>query len=263
MNNMTIIDSHLHLDLVDKNHPERIEWMQKHDMMPVSWAFCPGVKNQSGLLNCLTAQADLVRRLNRRGKKCFYLAGIHPRSITPDLAATEVANILMPYLKDPLCLGLGEIGLETGSVFEQEMLREQLALGDKLLAMNKCIGIHTPREDKPAVTAQTMVLLADFPDLAPITVIDHCTPKTIGPVLRGGFWAGITLSPIKTSLDDLMQIVDSHAEQLDKIMCNTDSGVMFYEDLVDFYQDKRFSAEVRKALAFENANRFFIHQDST
>ena len=184
--NPQIIDSHLHLDLVYKDHPERIQWMQVHDIVPVSWAFCPGVKDISGLLNCLAAQADLVRDLNRKGIKCYYLAGIHPRSITPDLRAEDVADILMPYLEDPLCLGMGEIGLETGSDLEQEILREQLALGDRLSAMNKRIGIHTPRDNKPDVTDQTLVLLADFPEIAPITVIDHCTPEIIGPVLEGG-----------------------------------------------------------------------------
>lgn len=257
--NPQIIDSHLHLDLVYENHPERIEWMQEHGIMPVSWTFCPGVKDRSGLLNRLTAQADLVRDLNRKGMTCYYLAGIHPRSIPQGLEAGEVADILIPYFEDPLCLGMGEIGLETGNTVEQDMLRAQLALGDKLSAMNKRIGIHTPRENKPAVTEQTLALLANFPDITPITVIDHCTPETIGPVLKGGYQAGITLSSVKTSLADLKQILDRHTGQLDMIMCNTDSGVVFYENLVDFYNDDRFSAEMKKALAFENANAFFIN----
>ena len=259
-----IIDSHLHLDLVYTNFPDRIGWMQEHGVVPISWAFCPGVKDRSGLLNCLAAQAGLVRNLNRKGMTCFYLAGIHPRNIPPDLAAGEAEDILAPYLEDPLCLGMGEIGLETGSDIEQEILRAQLALGKRLIAMDKRIGIHTPRENKPAVTAQTMALLADFPEITPVTVIDHCTPETIGRVLEAGFHAGITLSPIKTSLDDLRRIVDGQAGQHDaarpnRIMCNTDSGVMFYENLVDFCNDERFPADLKRALAFENANGFFVH----
>ena len=262
LRNKQIIDSHLHLALVIRNHPGRISWMSAHGVLPISWAFCPGVKDRSGLVNCLTAQAELVRDLNRTGLKCFYLAGIHPRSIPPDLTTGEVADILMPYLEDPLCLGMGEIGLETGLDVETGMLRAQLALSESLIAMDKRIGIHTPRKNKAAVTRLTLAVLDEFPKVGPITVIDHCTTETIDRVLEGGYRAGITLSPVKMSIDDLQRIVVRQAGQLDaerlaRIMCNTDSGVMFYEDLVDFYGDISFPVDQRNGLAFQNAFDFF------
>ncbi len=255
--NEPIIDSHTHLDLIQRHHPHITDWMRENEYVPVSWAYFPRIKDRQDLIDSLRAKADIIRELNQSGLECYFLAGIHPRSIPPGLKAGEVEGILMPFLENPRCLGMGEIGLENGGAIEVEILCAHLALSDHLIDLNKRIGIHTPRNDKPAVTRQTLELLDGFPDIKPITVIDHCTPETIGTVLEQGYWTGVTLSRIKTSPVELAQIVAEHAGQLDKIMCNTDSGAMFFEDLIDYYEDEDFPADVRQALAFENARNFF------
>jgi len=123
--------------------------------------------------------------------------------------------------------------------------------------MGKRMGIHTPRSDKLAITQEILSILESYSGLEAITVVDHCTPETIGWVLEKGYWAGVTLSPVKASFSDLGQIVERHPGHLNRIMCNTDSGSIFYEDLYDLCQSDMFSPKIRNQLVSENVFGFF------
>ncbi|MDM8526226.1 TatD family hydrolase [Desulfococcaceae bacterium HSG8] len=250
-----IIDSHVHLDHIYEKKPERIRWMQEHGIMPISWAFGLHIENVGNLKDYLRTQSEVIHGLNREGFECYYLSGIHPRNISPDLGSGDVRDILSPFLDDPLCLGIGEIGLETGSNQEKEILCAHLELAE---SMDKKLGIHTPRNDKPRITEEILAVLKSYPGIEDITVIDHCTPETVGQVLERGYWAGVTLSPLKTSFQDLEQIIRQHSENSERIMCNTDSGTVFYEDIYQLYASEAFPPTIRKGLAFANASRFFL-----
>ncbi|MDM8551976.1 TatD family hydrolase [Desulfobacterales bacterium HSG2] len=251
-----IIDSHLHLDHIHTKHPDRIRWMRERGIIPISWAFAMNIENRESLAAYLRTQADLIHRLNGEGMKCFFLSGIHPRNIPPDLDAEDVKALLSPFLDDPLCLGIGEIGLELGSPREKEIFSAQLAMGEHLREKGKCLGVHTPRENKPKITREILSVLEKYPGLEEITVIDHCMPETIARVLEKGYRAGVTLSPIKASFRDAEEILRRHSEDLNRIMCNTDSGTVFHEDVFRLHCSEDFR-EVQSSLTFENALQFF------
>jgi len=257
-----IIDSHVHLDLIYKENPNRIEWLKEYGYILISWAFATGIKSLSGLKEYMQDKTDIIRHLRREGLDCFLLCGIHPRNIAPDIHPEDVEDILLPLLDDPICLGIGEVGLETGSNQEREILEAHLKLGPMLVDMGKRIGIHTPRKNKLEITFKILELLDNHSGLEEIIVIDHCTPETIGYVLEKGYWAGVTLSPIKTSLYDLKRIVNEYPLYLHRIMCNTDSGMVFYEDMYHLYRSKEFLPEVKNKLTFENAYQFFTFEPS-
>jgi hypothetical protein len=88
-------------------------------------------------------------------------------------------------------------------------------------------------------------------------VIDHCTPEIIGEVLSAGFWAGVTLSPIKASTEDVKEIVSRYGNYLSRIMLNTDSGTQFYDDLFTFIQSDELVREIKEKITRSNAERFF------
>ena len=253
----TLIDSHVHLDLIAKHHHHRLKWLAENGCAVVSWAFFPSVGSVADLADRLKAKALGVRTAGNGGLTCFYLVGVHPRSIPPDLRPEHIASLLMPYLEDPLCRGIGEIGLETGSRLEREVFEAQLALGRTLDAGVHRIGIHTPRTHKAEMTAMTLEMLSGFPGLSPVVVIDHCAPATLGAVLDAGFWAGVTLSPFKTSWGELQTMVANFPEDMDRIMCNTDSGSEFFEDLVVCSRSGDLPKSLRKKLFCKNAARFF------
>lgn len=255
--NQNIIDSHVHLDLIERHHPWRIQWLRENGCSVVSWSYFSGIDSVSRLKKALQVKAGCIRRLSAAGLGCRYLAGVHPRSIPPDLKPEQVGALLEPFLADPLCPGIGEVGLETGDQREQEFFIAQLELGQGLSARGRIIGVHTPRSNKPAITDITLKILSGFAKIASSLVVDHCSIATIGAVLNAGFHAGVTLSPLKTSPDELRQIALTFSDRIDRIMCNTDSGSAFFEDLVRFSRSSGLPPHVRKMLAGSNAARFY------
>ncbi|MCF8067456.1 MAG: TatD family hydrolase [Desulfobacterales bacterium] len=252
------IDSHTHLDHVYNKHPERIEWLKIRECVPISWSFGLNIKDKNDLKKYLEKQSETIQDLNSRKLECYHLSGIHPRNITPDLKPEDIEALLLPFLDNPACLGLGEVGLEYGDEREMEILSAQLALGNQICSMGKIIGIHTPRNSKYDVTQQLFTLLDGFPDINEITVIDHCTSEIIGDILKRGYHAGITVSPIKSSLGELNDMIQCYSESTDKIMCNTDSGTSFYETLYEFVISKDFPDEIKRKISFENAQSFYL-----
>jgi len=252
------IDSHTHLDHIYNSHPGKIEWLKSRSCLPISWSFGLNIENKKDLISYLEKQSDIIHFLNKQDFKCYFLAGIHPRNITSDLKPDDIEKILTPFLNDKLCLGLGEIGLESADNREKEILSAQLALADKIKLMGKKIGIHTPRMNKADVTQKLLTLLNDFPDIAGLTVIDHCSPEIIGSIMDNGYHAGITISPVKTSLSDLKEMTLVFQKSIDKMMCNTDSGTSFYETIYELTISEFFSDEIKQKLTFENAYNFFL-----
>lgn len=252
-----IIDSHVHLDLIARRHPQRIAWLKANHCTVVSWAYFEGVDSVARFSACLDQKAACVHTQAAGGLNCYYLAGVHPRSIPPDLTPEAIAALLARALDDPRCLGIGEIGLETGDVREKEVLHAQLELGRSKPARTKVIGVHTPRTNKPAMTAQTLAMLEEFSDLKERLVVDHCTLHTIARVLDAGFWAGVTLSPVKTSWDEMKRIVAGESARLGRIMGNTDSGSEFFEDVVRCRRGHDLSEPLLASLFHDAAKRFY------
>ena len=252
-----IIDSHVHLDHIRSSRPERIAWMREKNYFPVSWAFSLAVEDAGDLKRYLAEKAGAIRELDRHQLPCRYLAGVHPRNIVPKLKPESVRDLLMPYLESDLCLGVGEIGLETAGAHEIEVLHAHLELCPEVAQMGKVYGIHTPRRNKPEITRKILDLLQPYQIHGGRIVLDHCMPETIGSVLADGFWAGVTMSPVKASAADVHVIIDRHGADVSAIMLNTDSGAEFFEDLYRFAQEPSVAAALRDQLTRENAARFF------
>jgi predicted metal-dependent TIM-barrel fold hydrolase len=255
--NIAFIDSHTHLDIVTARHPECIAWLQQVKCLPVSWSYAGNSPSVQELKKYLHYQAEIIRQLNSRGLPCFFLTGIHPRSLPPDLTPEEVRDLLNPHLDNPLCLGIGEIGIETGSTHEQEILCAQLALAPEVVQRGKVLGLHTPKEKKLQITRSLLSLLESYQDCSSSMVIDHCTQETVGMVLERGFWAGVTMNPAKTSALELDEMLPASAAGADKIILNTDSGNKFFENLYDYYVHFKHPVMLKENLARTNALQFF------
>ena len=252
-----IIDSHIHLCSLVKHNPDRIDWLIRHRCTVISWAFGGNIGSVSGLKHYYIDRRSVFKELRRRGLDCYHLCGIHPRKIPPDLRPEAVAGLLTPFLETPECLGIGEIGLETGSSLEREILCAQLEFGLSLGRPEVRFGIHTPRKEKASITAQLLRLLDVYKALPPVAVIDHCTHEIIGAVLSSGYHAGISLSRIKSTKTELIHMLACHAPDADKIMCNTDSGRDFYEDLVLAALAGDIEQTIAENVFFGAAARFF------
>lgn len=255
-----IVDSHVHLDQVAEHSPDRVAWLKNNKVILISWAWCPRVETRAELAAYLEGMARRVRGLAEQGLACRYLAGIHPRNITPDLDPARVEGLLAHYMEDPLCLGLGETGLETADAREKEILCAQ---AEFFLCARKqrdlVLGVHTPRKDKDRVAEELRSLLAGFDLPRDRVVVDHCTPSTAPRFLEAGYWAGVTLSPVKSSADDLLSIARALPEHAGRILANTDSGTEFHTDLFDLARTPPGDADpaLIRRLTRDNALKFY------
>lgn len=252
-----IIDSHVHLDLIEKYYPEKIKWLKENNCILISWCYFEKVDSLNQLKEEFVRKSLFIKEMNKKGLPCFYLAGIHPRNIPDDLNPEQISGLLEPFLEDLYCKGIGEIGLETCSNLEKEVFLSQLETARIYISKNKVVGVHTPRTNKDNVTNNILHILEGYTELKEFLVIDHCTPKTIGKTLDRGYWSGITLSPGKSSHDDLVKVVAMYPDKINYIICNTDSGTRFSKDLVKIRFSDRLVEDVKQLLFYNNAARFF------
>lgn len=256
-NETLYVDSHLHLDLIAKSHRARITWLRKASCLPVSWAFGGGGGTVPKLRKYLKAQRDTVHRLRKAGLAGWFLTGVHPRCIPEALKPEALASLLAPFLADPLCRGVGEIGLETADSREKEIFIAQLELLRTEMSRDLVVGVHTPRQDKERVTEETLAILNRYTPWADRIVVDHCSLATLGAVMERGFWAGVTLSPTKSSTDEVLEMLAKYPRALHRVMLNSDSGSEFYEDLQLFVAAQSLPAESLVRLSRDNALTFY------
>jgi len=253
-----IIDTHVHLDILHHRFGPEVKWFWRHRCTLISWAFGLHIDTISGLKSYLSRQAQVISDLNRQSPwGCFFLAGVHPRNIPADLAPEKVADLLTPFLGHPLCLGLGEIGLETGTDQEKDIFQAQLELARSLKDTGIRVGVHTPRGNKKAMTDSILAILDHYMDLYPAVVVDHCNADTLAKVLDRGLWAGVTLSPSKTAVEALPGLLEKYSRALSRLMCNTDSMEEMYQDLINATQNPLLSDGVKQKITRSNAAHFW------
>jgi predicted metal-dependent TIM-barrel fold hydrolase len=257
---LVFVDSHVHLDHILEKHPGHVQWMREMGCLPISWSWAARVKDAQGLAAYLTTLMASMDKARDEGLPCYYLAGIHPRNITPDLTPAMVPDLLVPHLESPLCLGIGEIGLETASAREKEIFEAQLEMGKEAARLGKVVGVHTPRQDKDRVLEETLPLLRKSGIPPENIVVDHLTAGTLPKVLNAGFYAGITLNPSKTTLEELPGILARHAgdeEAQGRMMLNTDSGLEVHFTLQEFTQEQGVDAGLRARVSRDNTLAFY------
>jgi predicted metal-dependent TIM-barrel fold hydrolase len=255
-----IIDAHAHLDFIVESNPDRTEWLKSHGVTVVSWAFCEGATTLAEVGRYMEAHASVVRDSAGRGLGAYHVVGIHPRCIpTEPFEDRDLRSFLeglfQSFSDDPLCLGVGEIGLETGGEAERRVFRAQLEAVAPLERFRVCV--HTPRKDKPRVTGEILELLDDSGLDPERVVVDHLTPETLGAVLQRGYRAGVTLSAIKCKPSDVFEMLEAHPPALHRLMLNTDSNGNFHEDEVRFLTDPQTPQAWKTHLGCANAARFF------
>ncbi len=189
-----------------------------------------------------------VERVAAAGIAAIAAVGIHPRCIPPGYEK------VLEFLESGEWVAFGEIGLETGSEIEVEVLRKQLELAKKLDV--RCV-IHTPRSNKREVTKKTLKVLEDVGLPHELAVIDHVSRENLDLVLETDCWIGLTVQPGKLSEREAAEIVKEHGAE--RFMLNSDAG----------YRDSDFLSVARAAkviddvcgegrkVAFENARKFF------
>jgi len=257
-----IFDSHIHLDIMLAREMEGVrDFFRANRMGGLIWSFNKMVDEPEGLIQYLQGLDQIACDFQKDGIPVYYLVGIHPRCIhfkmsaLPELSK-HLESIYEQFLSRKECLGIGEIGLEKGTEDEEKILRAQLELESIVRRYGKRMGIHTPRKDKENITIRTIEILRDYPSLKGEILVDHCTPRTIGMVLSEGYFAGVTMSPVKCQIADLLTILDVFPEEKNRICLNTDAGEI-YRDLIEVAGSERIDKSIKDRLLRENALEFW------
>ena len=153
------------------------------------------------------------KRAAQYGIRHFTWICLNPKESEDLGLADEVLAIIPEYLGRSNVLGVGEIGLNKNSRNELEIFERQLDIAAR---HDSLVLIHTPHlEDKLKGTRLILDALRNHSSIRPERVlVDHAEEHTLGEILDGGFWAGITLYPVtKTSPARAVDMVDLYGTE--------------------------------------------------
>lgn len=135
--------------------------------------------------------------------------GIHPRSIPKyelDLALERVLAIF----DNEIANGLGEVGLETGSEEEVDVLVRQLRIANEY---DRPVVVYTPQKNKQAIVEKLLAILKDeYTDPSRI-IVDHLTPDLVPKVRELGFNAGLTVQQGRLTPNDVKEVIEKHGPE--------------------------------------------------
>ena len=213
---MPFIDSHTHTFL---RGPEDLEAMAIAGIEAVAvCAFLPVTPSgPSTLLDHFRWLDEVERaRLAEQGLAMRLAVGVHPRCI-PDTGLEIVLAKVEVLLASRAAVALGEVGLETGSEREREVLAAQLRLAK---AAGVPAIVHTPRRNKAEALA-AVIRLVEVEGLDPSRVVlDHLSPDLVAEADRVGAWSGLTVQPGKLTPESLSQLLFERGP--DRLIVNSD-----------------------------------------
>lgn len=261
---LAYIDAHCHADLLLQSDDRFPEAYRIRQCGGISWSYPEGIATRQDYPGYWNQLRGLAERLSDEGLPFYYLIGIHPRCIPDDLQAERelpgaLAQAMHHHLADPLCLGLGEIGLDGASQTEKRILCWQLDFAADHLPEDKRIGLHSPRADKEPVTREILDLLRGYRSLKGRMLIDHVTPQTYPLIMEEDVsTVGMTLQPGKTPVEDLVRFIREDPSRAQHVVLNSDSSKAISEWFLNLLDnpDTLLREEVCRLL-LDNARGFY------
>ncbi len=257
------IDSHCHADIANRKVSNFFTEYKSRGISGISWSYVEGIKSYHDYPQYWNNLQKLCTQFQNDGLPFFYLVGIHPRCIPEDMKnatelPAELVNSLEVHIKHPLCLGIGEIGLDIGTNEEERIFRLQLEFAESRVIPTKRVGIHTPRNNKLQMTKKILNIMDYYEPLHAFTVIDHVLPETFEMVLDNGYMMGITLQKGKALIDDLLWLVEKYPDKMSIVMLNSDCAREISEPYIQFIDEIELGSKgLKEALVFSNCCSFF------
>lgn len=156
-------------------------------------------------------------RAARFGIRHYCTISVNPREANNVKLAREVLRKMVPYLKDPSVVAVGEIGFDDITPAEESFYIEQL----ELAAHHKLpVMIHTPHKRKYEGTKRNIEILKKMKYDMKKVLVDHNTEETIEMSLASGAWCGHTVYPVtKLSPERAASIFMTHG--VERMMVNS------------------------------------------
>ncbi|MFN7132003.1 MAG: TatD family hydrolase [Myxococcales bacterium] len=210
-------DAHLHADGLSADDLRQMAWFGlKAALLPAHDA--PGASARDLLAHFTDLATRQSDRLWALGIRPFVALGIHPARI-PWHGVETVLEAIPSLAVGGRVRAIGEIGLETGSAREEQILERQLELAREL---NLPVLVHTPERDKARVTRRVLSILRESALPPGSVLVDHASAETLRPIREWGFHAGLTVHPSRSSDRDVVKLVKAHGTE--GIVLSSDAG---------------------------------------
>lgn len=161
-------------------------------------------------------------RAARYGIRHYCAVSVNPREANNVKLAREVLKKMVPYLKNPSVVAVGEIGFDDITPSEEAFYIEQL----EIAAHHRLpVLIHTPHKRKYEGTKRNIDILKKMKYDMRRVLVDHNTEETIGMARASGAWCGHTVYPVtKLSPERAAGIVMRHGVERMMINSSADWG---------------------------------------
>jgi len=194
------------------------------------------------------------KRAKTYGLELKVALGIHPaNTITNN---EKIFERLEKLIENKDIIAIGEIGLDSNTLKEQELFKKQLELAEK--TKTKVI-IHTPRKNKLEVLKDIKKIVLENID-SKLVVIDHINLSTINELIDEDITIGLTVQPQKMEVEEAIRILDDYG--FDKFLLNSDisnkpSDPLSVPKTVRTLKRLGYDEKEINKVAFENAKKFF------
>jgi len=136
----------------------------------------------------------------------------------------ESLKRLPEYLTHENAVGLGEIGMDAGLEFEEELFRAHLGIA-KNNDMPVIIHTPTPLEPQAAEILDRIIdVLNDEEFPVKKAVLDHTGRNTLKKRLESGAMVGLSLCYDKLRPEDAAEIISEYPNNLDQFVINSEFG---------------------------------------
>lgn len=250
-----IIDTHIHADT--RNTNDFKEMVKNKLNTAISCSYYPyTLRSQDCLLNLFDRLLEFdTQRAKNEGLDLKIACGIHPNNIQND--NTLIFNELENLAENEKIIAIGEIGLESNTIKEQEILKKQLTLADDY---NLPVIIHTPSKNKLNSTKTIVELIEDTikPELV---LIDHANMEIVEYLIDSPYTFGLSIQPsYMLNQFEALKILDKYG--FDRFLLNSDmsifsSSCLTVPNFINFIKLKDYKNIDINKIAYKNAQKFF------
>ncbi|MFM9444378.1 TatD family hydrolase [Streptomyces acidiscabies] len=146
----------------------------------------------------------------------FCALAVNPKEAN-DSRCASVLDALPRYLEKDRVVAVGEVGLDSGTSAEEQVMARQLRLARE---HGLPVVIHTPHRDKTGGTKRILDLVSESGIDPGMVVVDHLNELTVAEVRASGCWTGFTIYP-DTKMDPVRMAIVAEEYGTERMLVNS------------------------------------------
>lgn len=230
---VTLVDSHIHVTMLNY---EGLQAMSEGGIKKaITCAIVLGAQYAESYFDHFSSITGFYRNNAKSlGIELYSTIGVHPAGIPKDWV--RVIDALPNLLDTESVVGIGEIGMNSGSQLEQDVLKAQFEVArDK----NKPVIVHIPFENRLPIFELTLNIASSTGIPPHLLVIDHANLDIIDQITEYGAIPGITIRSRNVTLDILSENIGKFSTG----MINSDYSNLFPNDPTAVIKTYRYLKE--------------------